>query len=1172
MREYLVLGTLEVRHDDAALDLGSPKQRAVLAVLVLARGAVVSTDRLIDAVWGSAPPSAALTSLQAYISNLRRALRDDGAPSPIERVGPGYRLDIARDRVDLLEFISHAHAARHAADESRWADSLTESHAALQLWRGGLLAEFGDADWVAVESAALAETRYAVRDAHITALLAAGDTGRALSEIAALRADEPLRDRGTWLHMVALYRAGRTTEALEVYSAHVRILDAELGLDPGRALGDLQAAILRHDPAIAAWPRAPHWDGAATVHVASVPTEISDTQQVPRPDTGHALIGRVAECARIARLFASDTRDPGAAPAARWLSLRGPAGIGKTRLAEEAASIAESVGEQVIWVRCPDADGIPAWWPMRQLCRALGVDPADVLSVPPGADADTARFVVYERLQQLIEAAAEQTPLTLIVDDVQWADAMSLGFLAYVPGVLRDMRFCLIATIREEESNRATARLEAAFARADGEVLVVPSLAEKEVARLVRQITDEDLGEREVHALAVRTGGNPLFVSEYARLAGDQRSADALPSVVRSVLDRRLDALEPAVREVIAHAAVIGDEIDIDMLAEAMDRDITTVADCLDEAVDERILITSPVRGGTVFAHALLREEAQATIRPLRRARIHARIADVVVRRGVPDAAARRAAHLLHAVAVTDPRDIVAACREAADVSTAQWDSGNAAHWLTSALQVYEAMPPAEQDIAERDTLLVDLLDALSRAGRAQSVLETVESRLHDAVRTASTETLGRLASVLLRSGGGWPWMAPWSDPGGLHAVLLAAERAVADDPASRARVLAALAIGHCYHPDAAVPAGHLRRAEALAADLDDPDLTADVVLARLITYSGVASHVGESLALGKRLLDLEHRQAPVDRVIADSVLTMAAMAAGDVAATETHLRRGILGSERLKLPILRAQLRWMEVTLAVWRGEFDVAREHFRTAVTVHEETELYVAGSGAIAMMALATEQGLLDDVVDTGDVDPINWARAMTEDFGGNQVAMLLCSGVAVAAGRAGDRDLAATMIDIWLNDRRPMVWTSLAQAVLLAHVVADLEMNSYATRFIDQLMPFRSMIATVGQVGCVGPVGLALAELLLLTGRRTEAGPIVAEVAALAMRTGGAPTALRCRLLDVRLHPDVTGRDAELADIERAALDLGLNQVADRARRLATGTPSDSQEPAKSRPRW
>lgn len=140
-----------------------------------------------------------------------------------------------------------------------------------------------------------------------------------------------------------------------------------------------------------------------------------------------ALIGRDRELS-VATGVLADV----AAGCARWLVLSGPAGIGKTRLAEEIAERVVDDGGDMVWVSCPDERATPPWWPMRQLVRALGADPDDVLEVPADADPDTARFRVYERIQTLLESAPRT--LAVVIDDVQWADTTSAACLAYVAG------------------------------------------------------------------------------------------------------------------------------------------------------------------------------------------------------------------------------------------------------------------------------------------------------------------------------------------------------------------------------------------------------------------------------------------------------------------------------------------------------------------------------------------------------------------------------------------------------------------------------------------------------------------------------------------------------------------------------------------------------------------
>ncbi|WOC13458.1 hypothetical protein MP11Mi_25590 [Gordonia sp. MP11Mi] len=1157
MREYRTLGPLTVIGDGVPVDLGPPKQRAVLAALLLGRGAVVSRDRLVDAVWGETPPTAADTSLQAYISNLRRLLRDaDGEASPIQRVSPGYRLDVGDGALDVVNFEDLARTAHQARGEQRWDDAESASAEAASLWHGSLLAEFGDHEWVSVPAAALTEVRLGVTEVHVTALLAKGEISSALSEVASLRSADPLRERGVWLHMIALYRAGRAAEALAVFTEHSRTIGHELGLDPSAELGDLQGAILRHDPEIAAWPRPPHWAGAELTREPVArrarhddPVAADDTaRDLPAP-----LVGRTALVETIGQLYA-----PGRS-GTRWLALVGPAGIGKTRLAHEAARLADNRGETTVWVRCPDTEGIPAWWPLRQLCRELACDPDEMLSIPAGVDADTARFVVYERVQKLLEVTAADEPVTLVVDDVQWADAMTSGLLGYLSSVMRHTRLTVILTVREEETGPATRRLRDALIRAGGDVVQVPRLTRDEVADLVRMVTDERLSAVDAAEITVRTGGNPLFVTEYARLPATQR-AELMPEAVRSVLGRRLDTLDPPVREVIGYAALLGEDIDVTLLARVMDRPTGDVADCLDEAADERIVVWEITGGQPAFAHALLREQATSSLAPLRRCRMHQRIADVLGDEDGAGAVQARAGHLLEALPVAEVEAVATACRVAAEEATVRWYSENAAYWYGCALATYESSAGRDVDLAQRDELLVAMLRAHARAGRAQLVLDTVEARLRDAVADQTGDTAGRLARTLLRAGGGWPWMSPAEEPGPLHSVLEQAAETFADRPDALVGILGALAIGHCYHHDAGVPAGLLDRADAAAARVGDSDAAADAALARLITYSGVASRAAEQVELARRIADLPHADSSLDAVITDSVVTMAALTLGDLPGTATHLRRAIAGSERMRLPVLRAQLRWMEMALAVWHADFDLAREHFRVAMAVHQQTELYVAGSGMLALMALAGQQGvgeLIDEVLGTDELGRMDWVAAVVAEAPDDQVARLMAAGVATVAWTQGDETTVRAMIDLWSADDHPMFWTSLAQATVLADLVAELGIVNRAVPFLTYLTPFMGCIATVGQVGCVGPVDLSIARLHYLVGDADSGDAAVARAWALCTTCDSPSGLLRCRLLAAERSPAGPARDDVLAEIVDEALILNLPRVARSARSLLSG---------------
>jgi DNA-binding SARP family transcriptional activator/DNA polymerase III delta prime subunit len=1147
--QFRVLGPLQVLDGQRPVDIGPPKQRAVLAVLLLATGRVVSVDRLVDAVWGDDAPGSATASLQAYISNLRRALREGTqgqVASPIVRQPPGYFLQVAADDLDLSVFGSRCATATAAVEAADWQQALSAADEALALWRGPLLADLCDEPWVAEDAARAEQLRTDCLDARITALLALGRVPQALSAVADLRSAAPLAERGCWLHMLALYRAGRISDALDVYTRHARLLDDELGLEPGGELRDLQTAVLRQAPELAAWPRSPEWTGAGEVVTPAAPAvDPDDTAVVARRGE---LIGRTVELAAADRLLA-DVRGG----AVRWLVLSGPPGIGKTRLAEEVAARVVADGGHTVWVSCPDERATPPWWPMRQLVRALGADPDDVLEVPSHVDPDTAKFYVYERIQSLIES----TPglLAVVIDDVQWADSTSAACLAYIAGAMRDRPVAMVLTVRDGDHSAEVARLVATVARRDrNRHIAVPALSPADVAVLANRIVDDPqhtVTDSEAALLADRTGGNPFFVSEYARLPRAQRVGDEIPVAVKSVLDRRLAGLDAAAVQVLRIAAIIGDTVDSDavpVLAGATGLDVDTLADHLDDAADERILVSAHSGDGYAFAHGLLRDHLIAGIPAIRRQRLHARIAEVLTTSTAEDALTRRAQHLLAAQPLIAPCDVVDACRLVAEDATARWSSDIAARWWQAALDAYDRLPAAERVDSERDALTVSMLEAHSRAGRGRLVLDTVERQLDDALHGGRAATAGRVASALLRASGSWPWLAPGHDPGVLLSLLDRAVRLADADPAAGARVRAALAVGHCYHPDATVAADLLDRADELAAATGDPDIVADVLMGRLITYSGVATRSADTLNWVRQLESLGHSRVREDTVIAHSVATMAAANLADIDGARTHLRVGIAGSEELQLPVLRAQLRWMEAVLAVWRGDFAEAERHHAIAAHVHEQTELYEAGSGLVAAVSLMREKG---------DPVPPDWPglRAGAESGGQGMVGLVHTALLTIESGEQARAQATARLREWHAVADRPHVWTTLGHAALLAHLAADHQLPEFAAPLLAELAPFGDRIAVIGQVGVAGPVALAIARLHALLGDADAALAEVARAEAIAEKTAAAPTLLRCRLLRCQVAPAGPDRRAAAQAIAADARALGMAAVARAAQALA-----------------
>jgi DNA-binding SARP family transcriptional activator len=238
--DFRILGPVEVWDDEAQLQLGGPKQRAVLALLLLDAGRVVSTDRLIDALWGEQPPATAATSLQNFISQLRKVV---GADVLVTKP-PGYRLQLEPEQLDLERFRRLVEGSRQEGATER-AAKLRE---ALGLWRGPALADLAFESFALGESARLEELRLAALEERIEAELESGRHGDLVGELEALAREHPLREQLRRSLMLALYRSGRQAEALQVYHDARRALVDELGIEPSAALQQLHGAMLRHDP------------------------------------------------------------------------------------------------------------------------------------------------------------------------------------------------------------------------------------------------------------------------------------------------------------------------------------------------------------------------------------------------------------------------------------------------------------------------------------------------------------------------------------------------------------------------------------------------------------------------------------------------------------------------------------------------------------------------------------------------------------------------------------------------------------------------------------------------------------------------------------------------------------------------------------------------------------
>ncbi|HET8988257.1 MAG TPA: AfsR/SARP family transcriptional regulator, partial [Humibacillus sp.] len=232
--DLFLLGPIEARLDGRPIELGARKQRAVLAMLALEVGRTVSADRLAEGLWGEQPPPSSAKMVQVYVSQLRHRLNGNGAQ--IVTRGRGYELRLSDGGVDAVRFAQ-------LIEEER-------AREALALWRGEALTDIADEPFAASEIRRLDELRLRAAELAIEADLAAGRNGAVIAELEALAAQHPLRERLHAQRMLALYRSGRQSEALEAYRTARAALVEQVGVEPGAELRQLHAAILAQDPAL----------------------------------------------------------------------------------------------------------------------------------------------------------------------------------------------------------------------------------------------------------------------------------------------------------------------------------------------------------------------------------------------------------------------------------------------------------------------------------------------------------------------------------------------------------------------------------------------------------------------------------------------------------------------------------------------------------------------------------------------------------------------------------------------------------------------------------------------------------------------------------------------------------------------------------------------------------
>jgi DNA-binding SARP family transcriptional activator len=881
--EFKILGPLEVWAGDTDVTCKSAKQRLLLSVLLLNANEVVSSDRLVELLWGAAPPETS-KALQMHVSQLRKSLE----PGVLVTRSPGYELQLAPEDLDAQRFEAAVDAGKTALGAGRAADARRILHDALELWRGPPLADLTFEECLQGDIARLDELRVGALEARIDADLALGSHGDAIAELERLTAMHPTRERLRAQLMLALYRSGRQADALELYRDTRATLVEELGLEPGRELQELEARILAQDPAL----------------------------DLPAEAEMETLVGRARELTELLPLV-----DRALAGNGGLFLVGGEPGIGKSRLAETLANRAEARGARVLVGRCWEAGGAPAYWPWVQALRGYtGTHAAELTALFPDladlTEEDGARFRLFDAVGALIRRAAQEEPIAIFLDDLHAADSPSLLLLRFVSAQLAGTRVLVSCCYRDTE---VSADLAATLVDLGREAVTqrVP-LAGFDRAATARLLSDT-MGAPPTDDLVARvhdeTRGNPLFIAEVGRLLesdGWRGEQLPIPDGVRETISRRLERCSDRCREMLEVASVFGREFELDALARVCGMAEDELLTAMDEAGEARFV------DGCRFSHVLMRDALYDRLTATRRMQLHREIAGVLEER---HAAASEIAHHYLLSGSGAARETIDFATRAGDDAAAQHAHEEAARHYARALEVVERTGFAD---AERTCdLLLAIGDELSRAGKAEKAKAPLERAAAMAAREGWPERLTRAA---LAYGGRFAWGRASTDPALVPMLERALDAVGEQDTPARVRLLGRLAAARRDEAERPPRVRLAEEAVEIARRIGDPATLGYALEARFpavettMTLDGRLERIDEILALSAQTGNREQAFAAHDYRFNTF------MALADRGGVDAEYATLAALADNLRQPAQRWSALTSATTIALMEGRFEDA------------------------------------------------------------------------------------------------------------------------------------------------------------------------------------------------------------------------------------------------------
>ena len=904
------------------------------------------------------------------------------------------------------------------------------------------------------------------------------------------------------------------------------------------------------------------------------------------------FVGREAELAAL-------TADLDAALAGRGgvVLLAGEPGIGKTRLAEELAAQASARGALVLWGRCWEGEGAPAFWPWVQIVRAyvqaadpaalrhdMGAGAADVaqlvpavrdclpdLPAPPPVEPEAARFRLFDSLAGFLRAAAARRPLLLILDDLHWADAPSLALLRFVSRELDHAGPLMVGIYRHGEVDRGHPLLGTLADLTRGQRrrrLLLGGLGQPDVASFVALVAGVAPSPELAAAVHRQTDGNPFFVTEVVRLlasqgrlgaaeAGSGMLAGGLPEGVKAVVAERLGRLSDGCRRVLEVAAVLGREFELRALQPASGLDPGRLLELLEEAEAARVV--GAVGGGLGrwrFAHALVREVLYEGLPAARRVQLHGHVGEALESVYSADSGPHLAELAHHFVAAAPGggemvgRAVLVATlagRRALDLLA--WEE--AAGLFERALAALELAERPDQQ--QRCELLLELGEARMAASDVGAARAAYQQAGQLARRIGAPDALARAGLGLgleLTSG-----IVDQVEVGLLEEALAALGGA---DSPLRARVLARLARALLFTPQAQRRLALSEEAVGLARRLGDPATLAAVLYDRHVAIWGseLAEVAGERLAAATEVVRLAERLGDRAMALRGRGLRRAdLLELGDLAGFDADLAAAEQTAEELRQLHYHWQLPLARATRATLAGRFAEAEEQAAQGLAIgrragDQAVEIYFAG----VVAPLRFMQGRFGETVE------------LLQDLAARFPAMpVFRAGLAAAFAEADRTDQAKAEVERLAAENlaavpRDPAWSySLAMLALACHHLGDAER---AVTLRELLEPYADRNIAGTRIGalCLGPAAYFLGLLQLTLGRPEQALRRFEHAVELAGRIQARPMVAMCRegqaraLLALGRSGDGPQATALLEEITVTAQELGIHGLGERASAL------------------